>query len=530
MKSSIYKIIIAAVLPVLSLTSCMDDLDRFPLNDTTSEVVYATYEGAEQAMAKVYGVYVLSGQTGPAGNGDITGLDEGNYGDFLRVWFNHQEMMTDEAHCAWGDAGVPELVNFNFTSTNPFTLGLYGKCILAVMYANDFLRNTTGRDYAGDQAEVEYFRAEARFLRAFAYWVLMDEFGRPPFVTENDALGILPQQIERADLFNYIESELLDLSNNNLLKAPRTNEYGRADMAAVWSLMARFYLNAEVYTGTARWDDAVAYSKKVIDAGYSLKPDYQTLFMADNNNNNPEVILPLTYDGLNTRGYGGITFLINAGSNGKYQTDYADKLIHYGILTNPNWNGYRFRKESTDKFDQATDKRFLFVGENPALGSTPSVAENGLETYKYRNITSVSTVGNPVFGSDPAYADNDFPLFRLAEQYLIYAEAVVRGGTGGSKEQALTYLNELRNRAGITAPLSDYDAQFILDERTRELYWECFRRTDLIRYDQFTTANYLWEWKGGVQAGRAVDEHFNVYPLPSQDLQANPNLIQNDGY
>jgi hypothetical protein len=243
------------------------------------------------------------------------------------------------------------------------------------------------------------------------------------------------------------------------------------------------------------------------------------------------MILPIAYDGKNTRLYGGVTFLINCGSSGDYQSDYASKIIHYGMFTNANWNGYRFRKEFTDKFETG-DKRFLFVGETPAIGSDPSNWKNGLETYKYRNITSASTPGNPVYGSDQEFADNDFPLFRLAEQYLIYAEAVVRGGTGGSMSEAVGYINSLRERAfGNTSKnVSSIDAQFILDERARELYWECFRRTDLIRYNQFTTSNYIWEWKGGVMAGRMVDSHFNIYPIPSADLQANPNLKQNDKY
>ncbi|MEA5128221.1 RagB/SusD family nutrient uptake outer membrane protein [Proteiniphilum sp.] len=523
--------IIMSLLPMLALTSCFDDLDRFPVNDTTAEVVYSTFEGTKEALAKVYGAYSLSGQTGPAGNPDVVGLDEGSNADFLRCWFNHQEMPTDEAHCIWADPGIPELNNINFTSDGAFTIGLYSKCILIVMYANDFIRNTEGRNYGEQQTEVNYFRGEVRFLRAFAYWVLLDQFGRPPFVTEKDGLGIMPAQIERANLFEYIESELLDLVNNNELKTGRSNEYGRADISAVSALLARLYLNAEVYTGTARWTEAITYSKKVIESGYTLKNNYEHLFLADNDKNNPEVILPITYDGKSTRGYGGVTFLINCGSSSDYQTEYADKIIHYGIFTNANWNGYRFRKEFIDKFEEG-DKRFLFVGENPALGDDPSKNTNGLQTYKYRNITSASTPGNPVYGSDQEFVDNDFPLFRLAEQYLIYAEAVVRGGSGGSMNEAIGYINQLRERAfgNTNKNVSSIDAQSLLDERARELYWECFRRTDLIRYDQFTTSNYVWEWKGGVKAGRAVSNHYNLYPIPSQDLLANPNLKQNANY
>lgn len=271
--------------------------------------------------------------------------------------------------------------------------------------------------------------------------------------------------------------------------------------------------------------------KKVIDAGYDLHKNYEHLFLADNNVNNPEMILPIAYDGQSSRVNGGVTFLINGGSRDEYQVKYADKLIHYGIFSNANWNGYMVRKQFIDKFDEG-DKRFLFVGENPSLGSDPSDKDNGLQTYKYRNITSASTKDKPVYGSDITFADNDFPLFRLAEQYLIYAEAVVRGGTGGSMDLAVEYFNKLRERAfgNQSKNVANLTAQDILDERARELYWECFRRTDLIRYNQFTSSAYIWEWKGGVKEGRAVSDHYNLFPLPSQDLLANPKLKQNDKY
>jgi hypothetical protein len=431
------------------------------------------------------------------------------------------------------------LNNINFIATNAFTIGLYDKSILQIMYANDFLKNSTEGEVSGkgftaeQQNEIKAFRAEARFLRAFQYWVLMDVFGNPPFITEESEFDVLPKQIQRADLFNYVESELLDLVNNNLLKEAKTNEYGRADKAAAWALLARLYLNAGVYTGATKYTEAITYSKKVIDAGYSLKGNYEHLFLADNDKNNPEVILSINYDGRNTRLDGGTTFFINCSSNANYQSNYASTLIHYGITDNANWSGYRARFQFVDKFD-AGDKRFLFVGNDNAIADHPGEYTYGLATYKYRNITSASTPGNPVYGSDIRYADNDFPLFRLAEMYLIYAEAVKRGGNGGTEADAVTYINRMRERAyGNTSGninAGDLTPGFILDERARELYWEGHRRTDLIRYGQFTTGDYLWEWKGGVQAGRAVSSHFNLYPLPAPDLQANTNLEQNPQY
>jgi hypothetical protein len=520
---NLYKFI-AIALPFVLLASCTD-LDIYPENTSSSEVVFATLDGTKGALAKVYAAYSLTGNSGPNGKSDlpIPGIDEGSNADFLRTFFNHQELPTEEAHCLWQDAGIPELNDINFTTDDKFTSGLYYRVMMQIMYANEFIRNA--KEELG--AEVANFKAEARFLRAFDYWVMMDVFGNPPFVTENDATGTLPEQISRADLFKYVEAELLDLVNN--LKDAKTNEYGRADKGAAYALLARLYLNAEVYSGTARWNDAATYAKKAIDAGYSLKSNYEDLFLADNNENNPEVILAITYDGTRTRLDGGTTFLINCTFNGDYKTKYQDKVIESGIYDNSNWSGYRIRKQLSEKFD-TNDKRYLFVGENPALGNDPTTFTNGLMVYKYRNIKSGSTVGNVKNGSDRQYADTDFPLFRLAEQYLIYAEAVVRGGSG-SKADAVNYVNQLRTRAGVpTITESQLTANFILDERARELYWECHRRTDLVRFGLLTSSDYLWEWKGGVQAGRGVDSHFNIYPIPSSDKNANKNLDQNTGY
>jgi hypothetical protein len=130
--------------------------------------------------------------------------------------------------------------------------------------------------------------------------------------------------------------------------------------------------------------------------------------------------------------------------------------------------------------------------------------------------------------------DTDYPLFRLADVYLMYAEAVLRGATSGNATTALGYVNALRTRAYGNANGNITSAQmtldFILDERARELYWEGYRRTDLIRYSKFTGSAYLWPWKGKVAAGATTETFRDLYPIPSNDLGANPTLKQNPGY
>jgi hypothetical protein len=554
---NITKILAILLLCGFVFTSCLRDLDKFPTNDVTKKEVYKDLEGYKMSLAKIYGALILTGNIGPAGDADVTGFDEGQYSDFLRNFFNHQELPTDEALCSWNDDGIPGLNNFNFTSVNPFTKGMYSKSLIHIMFANDFLRNCTDAELssknftAAEKQEIANFVAEVRFIRAFMWWVLMDAYGNPPFITENDALGIMPNQIQRSDLFAYIECELIDIGDSEKLKAPKTNEYGRVDRAAAWALLARMYLNASVYLNPVGspvhnaeyYTKAITYANKVINSGYTLRPGrYEDLFLNDNDVNNPEFIFSLNYYGVHTKSYGGITFLINCSSNGKYQTWYKDKLVHYGMFDNPNWAGYRLRGSFLNLFDMVNDKRALFVGDSIPkqwIGDYPGNYNYGFATYKYRNIPSTLTLAKcdsmlaagEMFGSDPigGSADNDFPLFRLAEMYLIYSEAVKRGGSGGDEGTAVGYLNELRSRAELS-DISGYDLDYILDERGRELYWEGHRRTDLVRYNKFTTGDYIWEWKGGIKAGKSVSPDFNIYPLPASDVLANTNLKQNPGY
>lgn len=525
----IYTILgMAAMLLMLgSMASCTKDLDRYPTNDVTPDKAYKDFAGYMQVLAKVYGAYALTGNEGPAGSTDVQGLDEGSNADFFRGFFNAQVLTTDEAICAWGDVGIPELNFIAFTSSNPFMKGLYYRCLFQISMVNEFLRESTDDKIsqrgisATDADKIRQFRAEVRFLRAYQYWALMDIYGNPPFIDENSPVGkYLPEQIQRAALFSYIESELLDILDK--LAAPRTNEYGRVDQGAAWALLARLYLNAKVYTGTERYTDAITYALKVINGGYVLKTNYKDLFLADNNANNQEVILSINYDGVHTKGYGGLHFVINS----SFASSAANNDF-YGV--NTGWGGNRARKQLADKFDLA-DGRRLFAGSKSDVESVSTFAD-GLAQTKYRNVTSANVPGA---GKNDGYVDTDMPIFRLAEMYMIYAEAVLRGGTGGTTATALTFINKLRERAYAGPAGNIINAEltldFVLDERARELYWEGFRRTDLIRYNRYTTADYIWQWKGGTHAGRAVGDQYNIFPLPASDLVSNPKLKQNPGY
>jgi len=515
------------------IASCGKDLNRLPTNGLNSEVVYSTAAGYKQVLAKVYGSFALTGNIGPASPcnmcGDVQGIDEGT-SDFLRLFWKAQELSTDEAVVAWGDPGIQDFHNMNWTSDNPMLKGLYYRSFYQITLTNEFIRQSTDaklseRGLTAAADDIRQYAREARFLRAYQYWVLMDLFANPPFVDESNPIAgsTLPNRIQRADLFTYIENELKAIEPN--MPAPRTNEYGRADKAAVWALLARLYLNAQVYTGTARYTDAITYSQKVIDAGYSLVSNYAWLMRADNQQNTNEFIFTINYDGTKTQNYGGTTFLTHASIGGSMSAS------QFGV--DGGWGGIRATKNLPLLFPDLTgtlDKRsqFFTTGQNIDIFSLTTFTD-GLAVTKYKNITRSG--GN---GSSLVFADEDFPLFRLSEMYLIYAEAVLRGGTGGGMATALQYINNIRTRAytntsgNITSGQLTLD--FILDERARELYWEGFRRSDLIRYNKFVESTYLWPWKGGIAAGRGVATNLKIYPLPSADVNANPNLVQNPGY
>ncbi|MGI4831973.1 MAG: RagB/SusD family nutrient uptake outer membrane protein [Janthinobacterium lividum] len=529
----------AALLLTSGLAACTKDLDRSPFYDLNTESVYTNPANYIEVLAKLYAGFNLSGQ-GTTGNPDVfagAGKDEGET-SYLRAWWYLQELTTDEAVVAWNSGPLQELNTNTWSSSNDLINNSYTRIFYEVAACNEFIRessddklssrNITGTD--ADNARVD--RTEARFLRALAYYHALDMYANVPFVTEADAPSKnLPKQTTRAALFAYIESELKAIEP--LLTPARQGPYGRADQGAAQTLLARLYLNAEVYTGTARYTDCLTYCNKILAEGYKLAPAYRLLFLADNNvTAASEIIFPITSDGLVSQTYGGTTYLVHAAVGGRMIGSA------YGISS--GWAGNRTRQNIPLLFSAAasgTDSRAMFFRVGQRLNvDTLTQFSNGYGVTKWRNVTSTGAAGHDPTGT---FVDTDFPMFRLADVYLMYAEAVLRGGTGGSQAQALTYVNALRDRA-YNNPAGGTDGHitladlatpnFILDERGRELYWEGTRRTDLVRFGRYTTATYLWPWKGGVAAGKAIDNTRNIYPLPSTDIVANPSLVQNPGY
>lgn len=529
------------LMATIVFSACVKDLDVEPIdpNVSTANNVFKDEAAYKQALAKIYASYAISGQVGgDGGNPDIAGIDE-NFGNYLRQLWGLQELSTDEAIIAWDDATIK---NFHWQTWAPndvFIAALYSRIFYSIAVANEFIRNADAAIDAGATGsfltDLQAYKAEARFLRAFSYWHAIDMFGNVPFVTEADLPGaFFPERILRADLFTYIESELVALDAEDDLPTAGANEYARADKGAVWMLQAKLYLNAEVYVGASKYTEALTAINKVIGAGYSIDPTYQNVFRADNHNS-PEMIFPLAFDGTNTQQYGGMTFLLNASNGGGMPLN--------GIDT--GWGGIRGIQQLADKFNvsesdfSAADPEFSGIADqrgmfyfNPDVWTwdidNVGVFTQGIGVTKFKNI---SADGSPAPNAHPSFVSTDFPVFRLGDAYLMYAEAVLRGGSGGDAGTALGYVNDLRTRGGAaTIAAGDLTLDFLLDERVRELYWEGHRRTDLIRFGQFTDGNYVWEWKGNTQAGTSVGGFRDLYPIPSNDMNANPNLIQNPGY
>lgn len=540
MKNLNFKIILLVFsLGSLGFLSCTADLDQSDPNSESllsAEEAFNNPEAYVQFLAKLYAGLATTGQEGPAGNPDISGIDEGE-SQYIRGLWVMQELTTDEAIIGWNDKTISDFHNQSWAANDLFILATFSRLDFQVKNCNEFLRQTTdeklqSRSLSPDLvSDIEGYRAEARFLRALSYWHFIDLFGTVGKVTEEDPTDFfLPEQASRQELFNFVETELLEItgevsSESGLLPDVGSNEYPRADKGAAWMLLSKLYLNAQVYTGTARYSDAMNYLTKVINAGYSLHPDYEELFLADNDVNGAqnEFIFTVAFDGQRTQTYGGTTFLVHASVGGKMDPD------DFGI--DGGWAGLRTTSALVNKFQLGADSRDMFFTEDQSLEiNDVSSFNDGYAISKWKN---VDVNGDP--GSDPnkVFVDTDFPIFRLADAYLMYAEAHIKGG-GGNQADALRYVNLIRQRAlGDDYSPINFSAltyQFILDERARELYWEGHRRTDLIRFNQFTGSAYLWPWKGGVKAGAPTASFRNLFPIPSNAIAGNPKLVQNPGY
>ena len=564
MKLNKFKTIAPAVALLLtaSLSSCMDDLDKGNINPNVDATPNIT-----GLYSKCYAGLIMEGNDG---NADFT-IDDAGKSTLLRNLFNFNEIPTDEAICWWSDGGITDVAYNKFDSGNATLKNLYYRLMSNISYENHFL--------SLDAAKAEPTKyAEVRVLRAYSYFLMLDFFGDPTFIdkisaeTPRQAHSYNSKfeegksytraellQLGREFLFNWVEKELLEAEPNLLEAKPETDtdpDYGRIDKGTCWLLLSRLYLNAGTYLNNdgqnnPHWDKALEYAEKVINSPYKLFDDdkmsaeakangykpYDLLFMGDNGSNGAscEALLPLMQDGEKTQGYGGSLFYVAA-----LWDDTMGTVADKGPATSEKWQGMRVRPQFVKKFftdptvvvnksakeirDMNVDDRAIFWGKDRTLelGDNDKFAA-GIATPKWNN--NYSTNGTP---HDSKNVDIDFFLFRVAEAYLNAAEAAMHLN---DEAKAKGYIDALRNRAHATVRPS-YTLNDVLDERSRELYCEGLRRTDLIRFNQFggTQATYKWELKGGSTNGTTFAKTNNVYPIPSSEILSNKNLTQIDGY
>jgi len=500
------------------LASCIGDLNVTPIdpNSNTADKALVDEAAYTSFLAGIYTGFATSGYYGANGDPSISGLD-GGASQYIRGLYNHNELTTDESVVGWNDQTIKNFHWMNWTTDDTFIYAFYSRIFMQVSAANEFIREAKASSVSFSQKE-EYI-AEARVLRALAYLHAIDNFGNVPFADETSVVGAFPSQISRADLFDWLEKELNDLIDNSALAAPRANGYARADKGVAKFLLAKLYLNAKVYTGTAMYDKCAQVLSSLMNDGYSLHTTpngslfsaYQDLFLADNDKCFDEIIFAIEQDGVNTTSYGATNYLIFASTGG--EMDPAAMGISSG------WGGLRTTPEFYDKFTSSDARNLFYTATQQKSIDDIGEFSHGYAFMKFRNIKSD---GNP--GQELGFADTDFPMMRYADVLLMAAECQLNGAS----IDGLSAFNQVRARAGLPA-VTALTAQLIIDERGRELYQECWRRSDLIRFGLFTSG-YNWQWKGNVKEGKDVESYRTLFPIPDSDRLANTSLQQNQGY
>lgn len=520
---------VAILLLTMGMGSCVGDLDVTPIDPNKNTKLDPT-----ALFNMCYANFGLEGIEGP-GKANIA-ADDGGTAGLVRQMFNANELTTDEAICAWPDPGVTTLNTNEQDASNMMLSIYYNRLYYGISICNQYLG--VASDVNATQT------AEIRFLRALQFYLAMDAFGNIPLPTA--ITPEKPTQKTQAEVYQWLEKELLEIEPNLSDAKPKTSKdagYGRIDKAAAWMLLSRLYLNAQVYTGTPQWTKAAEYAKKVIDSPYQLSKTakggysaYQLMFMGDNgeNGSSVEAIFPILQQGDKTAAYGCTTFMI--------ASSYKNDMPSNG--TTGTWSGNRARKELVSKFfpsgnapqaepavmiKQAGDDRAIFWGKNRTLEieSVKDIVDfkKGYSVMKFTNVKSDGAAA-----TNTGFADTDFFFFRTAEAYLTYAEATARLNNNVATAEGVALLNELRQRSHASTK-AGYSINDILDERSREFYFEGQRRVDLIRYGKFGgNSDYVWSWKGGAANGRNFNAQRNIFPLPYSDLSVNENLKQNTGY
>ena len=573
MKNIILKTAVVGLL-ALGFTSCADDVNIHSIAPKSSP----SYD-VKQLLAKQYATLGVTGQTGPAGKGDLS-MDEGESG-FFRTVFNLEELPTDECAWAWTDnTDIPNILGLSWTSSSQRAAWCWSRLAYDVRLYNQFIAE------CGEQVGPQV-TAEVRFLRALHYYYFLDLFHKAPFKLTNDMN--LPGQKTGIELYKWIDQELTNLEDTlaDMGTYDNASGFGRADKGAAYALHAQLCLNAAVYTDgqitTEAWKKAKHYCDLLIDGPYKLSDKavkdpsgnewsgYEQLFMGDNDENTnamKEIIFPIRQDGASTQEYAGSTCLIGGSSGAgmpykntnNYWTCYFARVnVLQKFFADPEKDMPRLTEDESKEYKDAHSTEAEVISIDNKLGiSTKDVQKKagdkralfymgigGADGGKYRTLTPGKQISGFLNGAsivkwtnyrsnggarhNDTFDDTDIPLFRLGTIYMTRAEVEYRLGDA---DAAAKDINTLRTRAGNTNLLSaaSIDDQTLIDEWSRETYFEGRRRSDLVRFGLFTGSKYLWSFKGGVPDGTGVDSRYNIYPVPAIDVSGNPAITQNPGY
>ena len=560
---------VALVCVALCMASCVQDLNTEPIDPNSS-----TSFNADRMFTKCYACMAVIGQSSPNSDSDVEDMDAGMSGFYRTIWYCN-DLTTDEAFWIWDDAESRGLPITNWTGTSDMIRGIYTRLNLNIKYCNHYLA------YAPQETQEDlYRRAEVRWIRALHYFYQMDLFLYSPFViTESSDF---PHFLPRHEMYKWLVDELKDIEDK--LPATRVSKY-RVGKAAAQLLLARIYLNADVYnkynkewTSNETWQKAydaadavikdnpqhsLVTEKIVTDSGFVYSA-YQRLFMADNDREDviKEAIFQIYQDGLYTQSHAGANFLVAGPRYGGMNA--------WGITA--EWHALRTSPTMVDKFlspkglDRTAAETIIYDEyEMPTqLGDDRAIlCSYGMNTTDHKNFVLKGGMGmgaNECFydswaglkftgvnssaalpqlskSQNLSWADTDIPMFRLAEAYLIRAEANARKN-GNDWNKALSDVNELRRRANA-AEFTSMDEEKLLDEWSREFWFEGRRRMDLVRFGRFfgkesDQNRFHWEGRMGKQdmppavnspffvAG--TPEYMNWFPIPSEDKRSNPNF------
>jgi hypothetical protein len=553
---TINKIFASAIVALasMSLTSCVNDLDLTPTDPSTVTAGSFAQDPKgymDRVLADVYMSFV---NHGPNNDSQVSGFD-GGMSTFQRAIFNLEEVPTDEA--SWissGDAAIYQLQFGLVSSDNAAIFGAYSRLIINIALCNDFIRTVNEGLFSlpeSLQAEAQENVRQCKILRSICYFYMINFFGDVPYADENDPMGTVAPQKSRAEVFTLVTNTLEDVLAEYGTSGYKQAAYGYVGKDVAEAYLVKFYLNAGVFTGTTMYDKCLEHANNLIAAhkgsGFQdsgLANYYHQNFAANNSsvtinkgqNTVDEVLWLLPANTPNITSYGGSTVMLLGWLSGDNCAEYncgngwKCMAARTQFVNKFNWNDDDQSVSNDSRVSLWLTSKDGHVNENPSLNQV-DYGENGYAAVKLYN-WNMNADGTWDKTNAPAFSGDGqltcgWPMLRLSEIYLSAAEAILNGA--GAKSDAVTYVNLIRQRAGLNKwSDSQLTLESLRDERCRELYTECTRRTDLIRYGQWISG-YTWNWKYNTAAGTDFPSYYNLYPIPATII-AQTTYKQNPGY